>query len=46
MRWVVYGAGAVGGVVGGHLHLAGLATTLVARGARSLSADEVLATLR
>lgn len=33
MRWVVYGAGAVGGVIGGHLHLAGLPTTLVARGA-------------
>ena len=33
MRWVVHGAGAVGGVIGGHLHLAGLPTTLVARGA-------------
>lgn len=33
MRWVVHGAGAVGGVIGGHLHLAGLSTTLVARGA-------------
>lgn len=33
MRWVVYGTGAVGGVIGGHLHLAGLAITLVARGA-------------
>lgn len=33
MRWVVYGAGAVGGVVGGHLSLAGLPTTLVSRGA-------------
>jgi 2-dehydropantoate 2-reductase len=32
MRYVVYGAGAVGGVIGGHLHLAGLETTLVARG--------------
>ena len=32
MRYVVYGAGAVGGVIGGHLHLAGLDTTLVARG--------------
>ena len=32
MRFVVYGAGAVGGVIGGHLHLAGLPTTLVARG--------------
>ncbi|MBS2939308.1 ketopantoate reductase family protein [Nocardioides sp. J2M5] len=33
MRYVVLGAGAVGGVVGGHLHLAGLPVTLVARGA-------------
>ncbi len=33
MRWVVHGAGAVGGVIGGHLHLAGLPITLVARGA-------------
>jgi 2-dehydropantoate 2-reductase len=32
MRWVVYGAGAVGGVIGGHLALAGHPTTLVARG--------------
>ena len=32
VRYVVYGAGAVGGVIGGHLHLAGLDTTLVARG--------------
>ncbi len=29
----MYGAGAVGGVIGGHLHLAGLPVTLVARGA-------------
>lgn len=33
MRYVVYGAGAVGGVIGARLHLAGLSTTLVARGA-------------
>lgn len=33
MRYVVYGAGAVGGVIGGHLHRAGLPVTLVARGA-------------
>lgn len=33
MRYVVYGAGAVGGVIGARLHLAGLPTTLVARGA-------------
>ena len=32
MRYVVYGAGAVGGVIGARLHLAGLHTTLVARG--------------
>ncbi len=32
MRYVVYGAGAVGGVVGGRLHLAGSPVTLVARG--------------
>ena len=33
MTYVVYGAGAVGGVIGGHLHLAGSPVTLVARGA-------------
>lgn len=32
MRYVVYGAGAVGGVIGGHLHRAGSPVTLVARG--------------
>lgn len=32
MSYVVYGAGAVGGVIGGHLHRAGLPVTLVARG--------------
>jgi len=32
MRYVVYGAGAVGGVIGGQLHRAGLGVTLVARG--------------
>lgn len=32
MRYVVYGAGAVGGVIGARLHLAGLPTTLIARG--------------
>ena len=32
MKYVVFGAGAVGGVVGGHLHLAGSPVTLVARG--------------
>jgi 2-dehydropantoate 2-reductase len=33
MQWVVYGAGAVGGVLGGRLHLAGHDVVLVARGA-------------
>lgn len=33
MRWVVYGAGAVGGVLGGRLHEAGHDVVLVARGA-------------
>ncbi|MCW2796019.1 2-dehydropantoate 2-reductase N-terminal domain-containing protein [Nocardioides sp.] len=32
MRYVVYGAGAVGGVIGARLHLAGSPTTFVARG--------------
>lgn len=32
MRYVVYGAGAVGGVIGARLYLAGLEVTLVARG--------------
>ena len=32
MQYVVYGAGAVGGVIGAHLHLSGTPTTLVARG--------------
>ena len=32
MRFVVLGTGAVGGVVGGNLHLAGVPVTLVARG--------------
>ena len=36
--YVVYGAGAVGGVIGGHLALAGHETTLVARG-EHLTAD-------
>lgn len=31
-RYVVYGAGGVGGVVGARLHQAGFATTLIARG--------------
>lgn len=33
MQYVVYGAGAVGGVIGASLHRAGLPVTLVARGA-------------
>jgi len=32
MHYVIYGAGAVGGVIGGNLHKAGVDTTLVARG--------------
>ena len=32
MQYVVYGAGAVGGVIGARLHLAGRTTTLLARG--------------
>lgn len=32
MRYVIFGAGAVGGVIGARLHLAGLPTTLIARG--------------
>jgi 2-dehydropantoate 2-reductase len=32
LRYVVYGAGAVGGVIGAHLHRAGVDVTLVARG--------------
>jgi 2-dehydropantoate 2-reductase len=32
MRWIVYGAGAVGGVLGGLLHEAGQHVVLVARG--------------
>ena len=31
-RYVLYGAGAVGGVIGARLHLAGHEVTLVARG--------------
>jgi 2-dehydropantoate 2-reductase len=33
MRFVVFGAGAIGGVVGARLHQAGFAVTLIARGA-------------
>ena len=32
MHWLVYGAGAVGGVLGARMHHAGLDVTLVARG--------------
>ena len=32
MRYVIYGAGAVGGVIGGHLARAGVPVTLIARG--------------
>ena len=34
MRWMVYGAGAIGGVLGGLLHEAGHDVVLVARGPR------------
>ncbi len=33
MRYVIFGAGAIGGVIGGRLHAAGLPVVLVARGA-------------
>jgi 2-dehydropantoate 2-reductase len=33
VRYVVYGVGAVGGVVAGHLHRTGHDVTMVARGA-------------
>jgi 2-dehydropantoate 2-reductase len=33
MRWVILGAGAIGGVVGARLYQAGFAVTLIARGA-------------
>ncbi len=32
MRYVIYGTGAVGGIIGGRLHLAGFPVTLIARG--------------
>lgn len=51
MRYVVYGVGAVGGVVAGHLHRAGHDVTMVARGAhlaaiqaRGLTLDTYAAT--
>lgn len=41
MRYLVYGAGAIGGVIGGHLYRAGRDVTLLARGAHlaALQAD-------
>ncbi len=33
MRYIVYGAGAIGGVIGARMHRAGKAVTLIARGA-------------
>ena len=41
MRYVIYGAGAVGGVIGGHLHRADFPVRLVARGEhlRALQAE-------
>ena len=51
MRYVVYGVGAVGGVIAGHLHRTGHEVTLVARGdhlaairARGLTLDTYEAT--
>ena len=51
MRYVVYGVGAVGGVIAGHLHRTGHDVTLVARGehlaairARGLTLDTYEAT--
>jgi 2-dehydropantoate 2-reductase len=32
MRYIIYGAGAIGGVIGGRLHLAGREVVLIARG--------------
>ena len=32
MRYIIYGAGGVGGVVGGKLHMAGHEVVLIARG--------------
>ena len=41
MRFVVYGAGGIGGTIGARLHMAGFDTTLIARGAhhRAVVAD-------
>ena len=35
MRWMIYGAGAVGGVVAGRLAIAGYDVAVIARGAHS-----------
>ncbi len=40
MKFVVYGAGGVGGVIGGRLHLAGYHTTLIARGEHGASLQQ------
>ena len=32
MRWIVYGAGAIGGTVGARLHMSGAEVVLIARG--------------
>jgi 2-dehydropantoate 2-reductase len=40
MRYIIYGAGAIGGVIGAHLHDAGLETVLIARGAHLAAIQE------
>lgn len=35
MRWIVYGAGAIGGTIGARLHMSGAAVVLIARGAHA-----------
>jgi len=37
MRWIIYGAGAVGGTIGARLHMAGESVVLIARGAHAQS---------
>ena len=53
MKYVVYGAGAVGGVIGANLHRGGVDVTLIARGAhltaireRGLRLDSTLGSIR
>lgn len=40
MRYIIYGAGAIGGVIGARLHLSGQDVTLVARGAHLKALQE------